>query len=78
MAAIHPLFLRIAVLSLGVIALFTSSAQVSAASLTPDKPLHQKNATVLILGGGVAGVIAARTLHEQGITSFKIVEARGT
>lgn len=33
--------------------------------------------TVLILGGGVAGVIAARTLYEQGITNFVIVEARG-
>ncbi|CAL1697874.1 unnamed protein product [Somion occarium] len=37
---------------------------------------ESKNATVLILGGGVAGVIAARTLHEQGINNFKIVEAR--
>ncbi|KAK7676939.1 hypothetical protein QCA50_020057 [Cerrena zonata] len=35
-----------------------------------------KNTTVLILGGGVAGVIAARTLHEQGIDDFKIIEAR--
>ncbi|KAG5645648.1 hypothetical protein DXG03_005639 [Asterophora parasitica] len=34
------------------------------------------HATVLILGGGVAGVIAARTLHEQGIDNFVIVEAR--
>ena len=31
--------------------------------------------SVLILGGGVAGVIAARTLHEHGITNFTIVEA---
>lgn len=31
---------------------------------------------VLILGGGVAGVIAARTLHEQGIDDFVLVEAR--
>lgn len=36
----------------------------------------RKDATVLILGGGVAGVIAARTLHEQGIDDFVIVEAR--
>lgn len=35
-----------------------------------------KNTTVLILGGGVAGIIAARTLHEQGIDDFKVVEAR--
>ncbi|KDQ59970.1 hypothetical protein JAAARDRAFT_56889 [Jaapia argillacea MUCL 33604] len=34
------------------------------------------NASVLILGGGVAGVIAARTLHEQGITNYLIIEAR--
>ncbi|KNZ78885.1 Polyamine oxidase [Termitomyces sp. J132] len=31
---------------------------------------------VLVLGGGVAGVIAARTLHEQGIDDFVLVEAR--
>lgn len=34
-----------------------------------------KDASVLILGGGLAGVIAARTFHEQGI-NFTIVEAR--
>ena len=31
---------------------------------------------VLILGGGVAGVIAARTLQQAGISDFIIVEAR--
>ncbi|KAG6858940.1 hypothetical protein C0995_012770 [Termitomyces sp. Mi166 len=31
---------------------------------------------VLVLGGGVAGVIAARTLHEQGIDDFVLIEAR--
>ncbi|KAG1782128.1 hypothetical protein EV702DRAFT_961311 [Suillus placidus] len=35
-----------------------------------------KDAKVLILGGGVAGVIAARTLHSKGIDDFLIVEAR--
>ncbi|KAG2148956.1 amine oxidase [Suillus clintonianus] len=35
-----------------------------------------KDAKVLILGGGVAGVIAARTLHRKGITDFLIIEAR--
>lgn len=50
--------------------------------VTPDEqapfaaPKPHKDATVLILGGGVAGVIAARTLHEQGIDDFIIVEAR--
>ncbi|KAH9003709.1 hypothetical protein EDB86DRAFT_3072845 [Lactarius hatsudake] len=38
---------------------------------------HQApGAHVLILGGGVAGVITARTLAQQGITGFIIVEAR--
>ena len=36
----------------------------------------KKDATVLILGGGVAGVIAARTLHERGHDNFIIVDAR--
>lgn len=31
---------------------------------------------VLILGGGVAGVIAARTLRQHGINDFVIIEAR--
>ncbi|KAI0789320.1 amine oxidase [Abortiporus biennis] len=38
--------------------------------------LGLKDTKVLILGGGVAGVIAARTLQEQGISDFIIVEAR--
>ncbi|KAJ7614908.1 amine oxidase [Roridomyces roridus] len=36
----------------------------------------QNDKTVLILGGGVAGIIAARTLAEQKVTNFLIVEAR--
>ncbi|KAH9856077.1 amine oxidase [Lenzites betulinus] len=38
--------------------------------------IEAKDARVLILGGGVAGVIAARTLHEQGIDDIMIIEAR--
>ena len=34
-----------------------------------------KHHKVLILGGGVAGVIAARTLHQNGIDDFLIVDA---
>ena len=58
---------------------------VSAFGLPVDIPTEQvaftttkthKDATVLILGGGVAGVVAARTLHERGIDDFIIVEAR--
>ena len=33
---------------------------------------------ILILGGGVAGVMAAETLHRRGIDNFKIIEARST
>ena len=45
---------------------------------TSGAPLAQKasDTQVLILGGGVAGIIAARTLAAQGITDFLIVEAR--
>ncbi|KAF8578956.1 putative flavin-containing polyamine oxidase [Ramaria rubella] len=31
---------------------------------------------VAVLGGGMTGIIAARTLHEQGIQDFVIIEAR--
>ncbi|EIW56720.1 amine oxidase [Trametes versicolor FP-101664 SS1] len=48
-----------------------------ASAVSVDSRAHKKDASVLILGGGVAGVIAARTLHEQGITNFTIVEAKG-
>lgn len=41
-----------------------------------DYQPHHNNKTVLILGGGVAGVIAARTLHQQGIDNFIIIEGR--
>ncbi|KIM51763.1 hypothetical protein SCLCIDRAFT_1165699 [Scleroderma citrinum Foug A] len=34
------------------------------------------NTKVLILGGGMAGIIAARTLHEQGVDDFVVVEAK--
>ena len=42
------------------------------ASTWPSKPCNQ----VLILGGGVAGILAARKLTEEGITDFFIIEAR--
>ena len=41
-----------------------------------SKRQKAKDATVLILGGGVSGIIAAKTLTEKGITDFKIIEAR--
>lgn len=47
----------------------------------PDQtPLHvpqpAKDARVLILGGGVAGITAAHALYKQGVEDFIIVEAR--
>jgi len=42
------------------------------ASAWPPKPCNQ----VLIFGGGVAGILAARKMTEMGITDFVIVEAR--
>ncbi|KAG6908704.1 hypothetical protein DXG01_003637 [Tephrocybe rancida] len=38
---------------------------------------NDRHVEVLILGGGVTGVIAARTFHAQGIDDFLVVEARG-
>ncbi|KAI0753776.1 amine oxidase [Fomes fomentarius] len=44
--------------------------------LSSARAHDRKDTKVLILGGGVAGVIAARTLHKQGVDDFIIVEAR--
>ncbi|KAF8870638.1 hypothetical protein CPB84DRAFT_1906463 [Gymnopilus junonius] len=53
--------------------LVSSLTSCSASSSSAAETTHHK---VLILGGGVTGVIAARTLHEAGIDDFTIVEAR--
>lgn len=55
------------------------SALLCAARTVPraEEARSSKDVTVLVLGGGVAGVIAARTLHESGIQDFVIVEALG-
>jgi len=37
---------------------------------------HVVKTKVAVLGGGMAGIIAARTLHEQGILDFVVVEGR--
>ncbi|KAG6900212.1 hypothetical protein C0993_001477 [Termitomyces sp. T159_Od127] len=37
---------------------------------------RHRHVEVLILGGGVAGVIAARTFHEQGVDDILVIEAR--
>ncbi|KAH9056463.1 amine oxidase [Lactarius vividus] len=50
------------------------AAPASGAPFTRDS--NAPHIQVLILGGGVAGIIAARKLAAQGITDFLIVEAR--
>ena len=47
---------------------YTRSAQVPIAA--------PKDASVLILGGGIAGITAATALHEQGVEDFIVLEAR--
>ncbi|KAG6844510.1 hypothetical protein H0H87_006335 [Tephrocybe sp. NHM501043] len=42
----------------------------------PTTSKSGRHVEVLILGGGVTGVIAARTFHEKGINDFLILEAR--
>ncbi|KAI9061935.1 amine oxidase [Trametes sanguinea] len=57
-------------------ACFTSFALPIGPGTQAAFEVTRKDAKVLILGGGVAGVIAAKTLHEQGIDDFIIIEAR--
>jgi polyamine oxidase len=59
--------------------LLTWSTITSVAALLPHKdrvPESVKSTKVLILGGGMAGIIAARTLKEQGFENFVVIEAR--
>ncbi|KAJ7751891.1 amine oxidase [Mycena maculata] len=64
-----------------ILQLFVAAAAAGIALAVPStnitKPAAKHDTTVLILGGGVAGIIAARTLHENGIDNFRIIEARG-
>ena len=61
-----------------LLVLFSTLSQCSPTGLDGGAPSvsESKHHKVLILGGGVAGVIAARTLHQNGIDDFVIVEAR--
>ena len=56
------------------LALLSSLVAISATAARPRK--RTKDAQVLILGGGMAGTIAARTLHEKGIEDYIIVEGK--
>ncbi|KAI9571834.1 amine oxidase [Boletus coccyginus] len=44
--------------------------------MPPRRPPPSLNTTVLILGAGMTGIIAARTLHEQGIDDFILLDAK--
>ena len=57
-------------------AFFTHHVQAASVHLDSRTSTSPKDTSVLILGGGVTGVIAARTLHERGFTNFRIIEAR--
>lgn len=52
-----------------------SASSISFALSTPEAAAHVINTRVAILGGGMAGIIAARTLNQEGI-DFILVEAR--
>ncbi|TFY70677.1 hypothetical protein EVG20_g2323 [Dentipellis fragilis] len=54
-----------------------SSGFLSYSPFSPQSTASANDVRVLILGGGMAGITAAKALHEQGIDDFKIVEARG-
>ena len=76
MLAMGPSILGLCVLALALLTLSSPADAVAFSAESKGRP-HKKDARVLILGGGVTGVIAARTLHEKGISNFTIVEARG-
>jgi len=52
------------------------SAAVCIQGLAIPQAPYQSNSRVLILGGGVAGIMAARTFHDHGIKDFLIIEGR--
>ncbi|KAG9217785.1 hypothetical protein CCMSSC00406_0003526 [Pleurotus cornucopiae] len=54
----------------------TLSVEVLALPQANSNPGVKSNARILILGGGVAGITAARTLYCNGLHNFLIIEAR--
>jgi polyamine oxidase len=75
--AVAPILLISSPLALSLPVLPPAANDFTGAPATGERLARQANdPPVLILGGGMAGVIAARTLATQGITNFLIVEAR--
>ncbi|KAL4254130.1 FAD/NAD(P)-binding domain superfamily protein [Pleurotus pulmonarius] len=52
------------------------NAEVLAVAQAENHPGTKSHSRILILGGGVAGITAARTLHRNGFHDFLIIEAR--
>ena len=55
---------------------FFSSTDVHGRQLRPGKKSKTRRTKVLILGAGVAGLVAAKTLQANGISDFLILEAQ--
>lgn len=55
---------------------FLLFASLCIIALPTPRTASSQSPRVLILGGGVAGIIAARTLREHGVDNFVIIEAR--
>lgn len=58
-----------------LLGLLSTLSGVSAQNANTTSTVSNRT-TVLILGGGMTGIIAARTLHEQGIDDFIILDAK--
>ena len=57
-------------------ALFVVSLLLFSPGIISGQICSQVDTNVLVFGGGIAGVAAARTLHNEGITDFMIIEAQ--
>ena len=55
---------------------FFSSTDVHGRQLRPGERTKTRRTKVLILGAGVAGLVAAKTLQANGISDFLILEAQ--
>lgn len=55
---------------------FLSSTDVHGRQLRPGERTKTRRTKVLILGAGVAGLVAAKTLQDNGISDFLILEAQ--
>ncbi|KAG6374012.1 amine oxidase [Boletus reticuloceps] len=63
--------------SIALLGLLSAVSSVCAQNAdTTSSASASNHTTVLILGGGMTGIIAARTLHEQGIEDFIILDAK--